>query len=719
MKSLQIYGKLLFLMSGLFFINGLTAQLSGDFITIIGTTDSEKRIVLLDPEDGSLVSDNYFDLSGLELGTVKHVLRVEDELWISDQTKDRVHRLDMEGNYLGAVGESGGLDNVRGLRIINGEVWLANAGSQNNAPGNAIIRISLDGEIIGNFPVTGSPWAFLPFGDDKALISFSSSGGFTSQIAEFDFAGNFIGSFNQPGELNFIQQISQMQDGQFLASSFSTGGYPSGVHQYDENGAYVATIGGTSGGGARGNCQLGNGNIVWTNGQGIHIADVAAGTSSLIYAGQYHYAENNSFMPSVMTLPFAEYFETETFPPFGWMSYNPDGSDVEWTISNAQNHTPDGSFSAFHDVGPSDVMEDGWLVTPAVELPEFWEIHLSFWSYNDLPADYFKNSVLISTGDGNPLNGEFTEVWFAENVSAEWIETEIVLSAFAGETVYLAFRYEGDNAHNWYLDDVIVEGMPPVLDPPTNLQYVVSGYNVSLTWEAPESKELLGFNVYKNNVKINELLIDETTYLDEDVPPGTHFYGVTAVFHNGESEQEGPVSVLVEGEYSKIQGFVRDAVTNLSIPSATLVAANSDNGTISYSTPFGSHIVLLLAEGQYDLVCNAEGYEPFTLSNVTVFNGMVKTFTFYLVPENDVLLTGISTRNPSDVLFYPNPAGNFIEMKVDGKHEVQIFNQTGKLVINKKITSKTKIDISGIPAGIYFVKVTSDQGVLVEKLIIQ
>ncbi len=721
MKTISTLRKILIVLLGLLFSSHLFAQLEGELLVTIGGSSDSKTIVLLNAEDGSIISDDYFDLSSFDLGTVKHVIRVGDELWISDQTKDRVHRLDFEGNYLGAVGESGGMDNLRGIRIINDEVWVANSGSQNGAPGNSVIRVGMDGEIIGSFLLPGSPWSFLPYQTDKVLISFSNSTGFPSQIAEFDLAGNLLGAFTTPGELSFIQQISLMADGQYLASSFSnaTGGYPSGVHQYDENGVYVATIGGTSGGSSRGSAQASNGNIVWTNGQGIHIADVGTGTSSLIYSGSFQYVEKINFGAAVASLPFSEDFETEAFPPEGWMAYNPDGSAIEWDESDGQNHTPGGQYSAFHNYGDQGTMEDGWLVTPAIMLPEFWDIQLTFWSYNSWPGDYFKNSVLISTGDGNPLNGDFEEIWFATEVVSEWTETLIELSDYAGETVYLAFRYEGDFAHSWYLDDVLVDGSAPVLDPPSGLEAVVSGNDVALSWEAPVTKELLGYNIYRNNVQVNTDVITETTYTDEGVTAGTHFYGVSAVYSNGESAQDGPVEVLVEGDYGKIQGFVRNAITNTSIATATLTAANTDNGTVSNSTPFGSHFVMLLSEGTYDLVCSADGYESMMLENVVVTNGMVKTYTFYLTPQTDEILTGINQRNATDHFVYPNPASGFIQINGDNISSVKILNQAGLTVLHENANTEKRVDISKLPAGIYFVMMTSENGVSVEKLIVQ
>jgi hypothetical protein len=693
------------------------AQPEGDYLAVVGTANDIKKVVLFDYEDGTLAFDDFFDLTAYDAGTMKHVIRVGDEFWVSDQTKDRVHRLDIDGNLLGQIGATGGLDNLRGMRIIGDHVWLANAGSQNGAPGNSIIQLSMTGEILGNYPITGSPWSFLPYGADNVLISFSNATGFPSQIAEFTQTGTFLGAWNVPGEINFIQQITPMQDGNYLATSFSNGAYSSGVHEYDPNGTYLATIGGTSGAGVRGAWELGNGNVMWTNAAGIHIANTTTGTSSLIYPGQFHYVEKITFGAGSGQLPFAEDFESGAFPD-GWEVYDVDGVGEQWVVSDDQNHTPGGSYSAFHDYGLFG-MEDGWLVTPAIELPEFWEIELSFWSYNDWPTYYDKNSVLISTGDGNPANGDFVEIWAAASVVEDWEQTFIDLSDYAGNMVYLAFRYQGDDAHGWHLDDILIDGGLPELDPPTNLEAIVAVNDVILTWDAPITEELLGYKVYRDEVLITPAPVTQTTYTDINVPAGTHLYGVSAVYDSGESGQAGPVQVFVEGILGKIHGFVRDAVTNLAIDEAMITASNADNGVMTFDTPFGAYYSLLLAPGIYDLTCTSEGYQPFTLQNAVVMEDMNKAYTFYLQPAVGDILTGITPANQAGFSVYPNPANGQVMISAKGLKEVQIVNQAGMVVYQKQLSDNSiRIDLTNIPSGMYFIKALTSDGMDVQKLIV-
>jgi len=541
------------------FSNLVQAQPQGDFIAVIGAADNVKKIILLDPQDGTLVYDDYIILTSLDPGTVKQVLRVQDELWVSDQTKDKVYRLDMLGNPLGAIG-TGGLDNLRGFNIVNNMVWLANAGTNNGAPGNAVIQIDFDGSITGSFQVDGGPWTFMPYAGNHVLISFSDSDGFPSQIGEYDLNGTFLNSWNVPGEIKFIQQIAETANGQYLAASFSnsTSGYPSGVHRYDSEGNYLEIIGGTSGGGARGCTELGNGNIMWTNGQGIHLADVNAGTSTLVYAGSFQFLNKISFEPA------------------------------------------------------------------------------------------------------------------------------------------------------------------PILDPPTNLVAQVAGTDVTLSWNAPPPTDLTGYKIYRDEAFLAEVSLTPTNYVDVSVPSGTHIYGVSAVYTNGESPKAGPVMITIEGAPYKIQGFVRDAATNLSISEAWVSTTNTDNGTVTGATPFGAHYVLWLNTGTYDLSCTAPGYISQTIQNLVIEGQMVYSYDFYLQPGGSEIYTGVSNNAATTVQIYPNPASDHVVVAGKNIIHIKVLNPAGYVVAQSDVPSGAhKIDLSALPAGLYFIKIQTSAGTIIQKLIVK
>jgi hypothetical protein len=163
---------------------------------------------------------------------------------------------------------------------------------------------------------------------------------------------------------------------------------------------------------------------------------------------------NAAMANGILNYPIEEDFESATFPPDGWAIYDADGLGMIWESSNFENHTPGGTLSAYH--GFASGSQDGWMVTPALTMPSDPPIVLTFWNFTVDPSYYGKNSVAVSTGSGDPADGDFVEIWTTDIVASEWQQVLLDLQDYAGQTVYVAFRYEGDFAHGWAVDDVYI-----------------------------------------------------------------------------------------------------------------------------------------------------------------------------------------------------------------------------------------------------------------------
>ncbi|MFI4915059.1 MAG: GC-type dockerin domain-anchored protein [Phycisphaerales bacterium JB060] len=240
-------------------------------------------VATFDPADGSLIDPVFIDLAPLDAATPKGVALVGDEIWVSDQIRDRVDRFTLDGDYIDSIGgqvPGGGLDNVRGVNVIGGEVWVFNAGTNNDAPGNAIVRIDPDtATIIGNYPLGGSPWFALPYNGENLVV-------IGDQIDRYDDGGNFLGQFFADGQLNFLQQVSETSAGTVLVGAFSS---PSGVWEISMDGGLLDIIAGTADSGARAGWELGDGNVMWTNGDGVNISDPVSGSTFNVLDGNGQY----------------------------------------------------------------------------------------------------------------------------------------------------------------------------------------------------------------------------------------------------------------------------------------------------------------------------------------------------------------------------------------------------------------------------------------------
>ena len=151
----------------------------------------------------------------------------------------------------------------------------------------------------------------------------------------------------------------------------------------------------------------------------------------------------------------SEGFENTTFPPIGWTSYNVDGTGSQWARTTDYYHT--GVASAYHLYSTAGY-QDGFLVTPTF-IPAAGQ-YFNFWDRSLYPTFYTYHGLLISTGSCDPIIGDFVELEELSNASTTWVSHSYDLSAFAGQNVCIAFNYQGDDADNWYIDDVTLTQVP-------------------------------------------------------------------------------------------------------------------------------------------------------------------------------------------------------------------------------------------------------------------
>jgi hypothetical protein len=105
---------------------------------------------------------------------------------------------------------------------------------------------------------------------------------------------------------------------------------------------------------------------------------------------------------------------------------------------------------------------------------------------------------------------------------------------------------------------VIVSGES--LYPPENLQYNLTDEDIELSWDAPEGRDLLSYNVYYSlNLGDFELIdnVTETSYAFPIPGDGSHRFYVTAVYDGGESQPSNIVEVLITGIISHNGNSIR------------------------------------------------------------------------------------------------------------------------------------------------------------------
>ena len=105
-----------------------------------------------------------------------------------------------------------------------------------------------------------------------------------------------------------------------------------------------------------------------------------------------------------------------------------------------------------------------------------------------------------------------------------------------------------------------------------------------------------------------------------------------------------------------------------------------------------------------------------------ITNTLISSLTLQSEPIKLTISTpvGISEIPELDINIYPNPATTKIYVEVGNKKvDIQIYNQTGKLILVKNNFTSDEINVSQLPKGMYFVKIAHQQKAATKKIILR
>lgn len=255
---------------------------------VIMPDSTNNRIATFDPFDGHLINSNLFGLAG---GTPIHAMHVGNEIWVSEQIGDRVSRWSTTGTPLGAI--SGGMDNVRGMGRVGNTVYVTSTGTGNGAPGPSVQMFDTTGAPMGFFSTPASQGFHVLSHNGNLLVSSNAA---DDDIHIYTTAGASVGTFHNSTSVNFVEQMTHDLNGNILAAGFSS----NMVHRLNPTtGALMSSFAAS---GARGVFQLGNGNVLWSNGSGAHVFDVTTGQSTQVYTGGGRFFDSYNPVPEPATL---------------------------------------------------------------------------------------------------------------------------------------------------------------------------------------------------------------------------------------------------------------------------------------------------------------------------------------------------------------------------------------------------------------------------------
>lgn len=172
---------------------------------------------------------------------------------------------------------------------------------------------------------------------------------------------------------------------------------------------------------------------------------------------------------------FSEDFESNSLPS-GWQNLDQDGDGKKWVFSSGMAV----SYSWYN----SALTPNNWLITKAINLSQATApLSLSFYvgAYHEsYPLEHYE--VRISTTNNSVSSFNTTLHSETINQGGQWLHRTVDVSAYAGQTIYLAFIH--NNTYDQYalvLDEIAIVGANEIeLGSITTPDYVQKGSNTSV-----------------------------------------------------------------------------------------------------------------------------------------------------------------------------------------------------------------------------------------------
>jgi len=251
-------------------------------LELLGTTgillvpeSTNDRVMAFDPMTGDLINADFIPADSTNLSTPICAIAGfdPDTILVSDQIVDVVQEYDaLTGAYIGVFAPAGGpntsiLDNIRGIAMSDSGTLLVTVGGGANS--NSVAEFDSSGNYLGNLVANNSGGLNSPF-DVYLRASDYLVGGITSDdLLSYDLTGAFLSSLTSIN--TFPEQITEAANGNILVANFS--GTEEGIIEYTPTGTLIGISDPASLGGYRGIYELGNGNLLTTNGSGVHEID--------------------------------------------------------------------------------------------------------------------------------------------------------------------------------------------------------------------------------------------------------------------------------------------------------------------------------------------------------------------------------------------------------------------------------------------------------------
>ena len=137
-------------------------------------------------------------------------------------------------------------------------------------------------------------------------------------------------------------------------------------------------------------------------------------------------------------------------------------------------------------------------------------------------------------------------------------------------------------------------------------------------------------------------------------------------------------------------------------------------GAILYRN--GELLSPLVKEEEYH-DADAQNGDEYTIR--VVYSGQKDELHYFMTCPQSVTISNVAVEENAinDIMVYPNPANAYLNIEAKNMNHICIVNALGQVVYDKEVGSEKEIiDMTQYKGGIYLVRVTTENGVVVKQV---
>lgn len=181
-----------------------------------------------------------------------------------------------------------------------------------------------------------------------------------------------------------------------------------------------------------------------------------------------------------LSTPFHETFNSDSVSEYCWTIADLNNDGRKWNLSNTNSPSEGNQSATFFTDFSAD--NDDMLISPALLMQPNHRVRYRY-KVEPFSATHFK--VMLSTTGTNPANFTTELLPLVAYENGEYKTKILDLSAYAGQTIHLAWHVPpgNPNSNMVYLDDVFVEPWPACAEPTELNANTITSTTAKLFWD--------------------------------------------------------------------------------------------------------------------------------------------------------------------------------------------------------------------------------------------